>query len=111
MIFLHGQSFNSKKWEELGTLALLSENGYRAIAIDLPGENKLQTYPCWSFMCSCSSSGRNNIKMCVSNFITGTLVDSEQRYKKKHHLLCSLNYSHITGAGVKVWRVWVLGER
>uniref|UniRef100_A0A670ILS0 Protein ABHD14A n=1 Tax=Podarcis muralis TaxID=64176 RepID=A0A670ILS0_PODMU len=42
VIFLHGQSFNSKKWEELGTLALLSENGYRAIAIDLPGENKLQ---------------------------------------------------------------------
>uniref|UniRef100_A0A670IL04 Protein ABHD14A n=1 Tax=Podarcis muralis TaxID=64176 RepID=A0A670IL04_PODMU len=39
VIFLHGQSFNSKKWEELGTLALLSENGYRAIAIDLPGEN------------------------------------------------------------------------
>ncbi|XP_028574569.2 uncharacterized protein LOC114591567 [Podarcis muralis] len=37
VIFLHGQSFNSKKWEELGTLALLSENGYRAIAIDLPG--------------------------------------------------------------------------
>uniref|UniRef100_A0A670IN10 Protein ABHD14A n=1 Tax=Podarcis muralis TaxID=64176 RepID=A0A670IN10_PODMU len=43
LIFLHGQSFNSKKWEELGTLALLSENGYRAIAIDLPGENKLSS--------------------------------------------------------------------
>ncbi|XP_054834337.1 protein ABHD14A-like isoform X2 [Eublepharis macularius] len=37
IIFLHGQSFTSKTWEELGTLALLSENGHRAIAIDLPG--------------------------------------------------------------------------
>ncbi|XP_060095961.1 protein ABHD14A-like isoform X2 [Heteronotia binoei] len=37
VIFLHGQSFTSKTWEELGTLALLSESGHRAIAIDLPG--------------------------------------------------------------------------
>lgn len=37
VIFLHGQSFTSKTWEELGTLALLSEKGYRVIAIDLPG--------------------------------------------------------------------------
>ncbi|XP_062977194.1 uncharacterized protein LOC134395114 [Elgaria multicarinata webbii] len=37
VIFLHGQSFTSKTWEELGTLSLLSENGYRTIAIDLPG--------------------------------------------------------------------------
>ncbi|XP_066473255.1 protein ABHD14A-like [Tiliqua scincoides] len=37
VIFLHGQSFTSKTWEELGTMALLSENGYRVIAIDLPG--------------------------------------------------------------------------
>ncbi|XP_063147992.1 protein ABHD14A isoform X2 [Candoia aspera] len=37
VIFLHGQSFTSKTWENLGTLALLSENGYRAVAIDLPG--------------------------------------------------------------------------
>lgn len=40
VIFLHGQSFTSKTWETLGTLALLAENGYRAIAIDLPGKNK-----------------------------------------------------------------------
>ncbi|XP_042310532.1 protein ABHD14A [Sceloporus undulatus] len=37
VIFLHGQSFTSRTWEELGTLALLSESGYRAVAIDLPG--------------------------------------------------------------------------
>ncbi|XP_077181992.1 protein ABHD14A isoform X3 [Paroedura picta] len=37
VIFLHGQSFSSKTWEELGSLALLSESGHRAIAIDLPG--------------------------------------------------------------------------
>uniref|UniRef100_A0ABM5FKF2 Protein ABHD14A isoform X1 n=2 Tax=Pogona vitticeps TaxID=103695 RepID=A0ABM5FKF2_9SAUR len=37
VIFLHGQSFTSKTWEELGTLALLCESGYRAVAVDLPG--------------------------------------------------------------------------
>ncbi|KYO22988.1 alpha/beta hydrolase domain-containing protein 14A [Alligator mississippiensis] len=37
VIFLHGQAFTSKTWEDLGTLALLSEEGYRPIAIDLPG--------------------------------------------------------------------------
>ncbi|XP_030425307.1 protein ABHD14A isoform X2 [Gopherus evgoodei] len=37
VIFLHGQAFTSKTWEDLGTLTLLSEEGYRSIAIDLPG--------------------------------------------------------------------------
>lgn len=44
VIFLHGQSFTSKTWEELGTLALLSESGHHAIAIDLPGKNVLLSY-------------------------------------------------------------------
>ncbi|TFK00840.1 Transcription factor E2F6 [Platysternon megacephalum] len=37
VVFLHGQAFTSKTWEDLGTLTLLSEEGYRSIAIDLPG--------------------------------------------------------------------------
>ncbi|XP_006511865.1 protein ABHD14A isoform X2 [Mus musculus] len=41
VVFLHGKAFNSHTWEQLGTLQLLSERGYRAVAIDLPGE-----YPC-----------------------------------------------------------------
>ncbi|XP_053145666.1 protein ABHD14A-like isoform X2 [Hemicordylus capensis] len=51
VIFLHGQAFTSKTWEDLGTLALLSESGYRAIAIDLPGygnsprSNAVETVP------------------------------------------------------------------
>ncbi len=37
MLFLHGASFNSQTWDELGTLAFLAQHSYRAIAIDLPG--------------------------------------------------------------------------
>ncbi|XP_074861981.1 protein ABHD14A-like [Carettochelys insculpta] len=37
VLFLHGQAFTSKTWEDLGTLTLLTEEGYRAIALDLPG--------------------------------------------------------------------------
>ncbi|MEE6521562.1 hypothetical protein FKM82_019829 [Ascaphus truei] len=37
VLLLHGRSFTSKTWEDLGTLVLLAEQGHRAVAIDLPG--------------------------------------------------------------------------
>ena len=37
IIFLHGKRFSSLNWEELGTLEMLSEKGFDAIAVDLPG--------------------------------------------------------------------------
>ena len=37
VLLLHGARFSAETWRELGTLELLAREGYRAIALDLPG--------------------------------------------------------------------------
>ncbi len=37
VLLLHGARYTADTWQELGTLALLAESGYRAVALDLPG--------------------------------------------------------------------------
>jgi abhydrolase domain-containing protein 14 len=40
VLLLHGASFSAKTWLDLGTLTVIDNNNYRAIALDLPGYGK-----------------------------------------------------------------------
>ncbi len=37
LLFLHGLKFNAATWLDLGTLAMMADEGYEALALDLPG--------------------------------------------------------------------------
>jgi abhydrolase domain-containing protein 14 len=37
IFLLHGGRFSAQTWQDLGTLEILAEQGWRAVAIDLPG--------------------------------------------------------------------------
>ena len=45
VVFLHGARFTSDVWNEIGVLDIVANQGYHAVAPDLPGFGKVQISP------------------------------------------------------------------
>ncbi|MEA5541321.1 alpha/beta hydrolase [Limnoraphis robusta Tam1] len=43
VLFLHGSSFSSQTWKDLGTLKRLTQKSFHVVAIDLPGYGKSES--------------------------------------------------------------------
>ena len=82
ILLLHGKAFQAETWRELGTLDLLADQGYFALAIDLPGFGRsqtdqtspgdvikavLQTLPTAPVLIGPSMSGQLAMEHCLAN--------------------------------------------
>lgn len=73
VLLLHGASFSSQTWQDLGTIELLANSGYRVVAVDLPGYGKSQnvSISCEEFLLALLDKLQLNLPVLVSPSMSG----------------------------------------
>jgi len=68
VLLLHGRKFSSKTWKDLKTMNILAANGYRTVAVDLPGYGNSNLVP--------SLEGDTEEKFFLRSAFLSNLIDA-----------------------------------
>ncbi len=74
ILFLHGASFCAQTWQDIGSLQVVPEKGYRGVALDLPGygESEISSGSREEFLLEFIETLKLNLPIVISPSMSGS---------------------------------------